>query len=76
MMDKGTYIEAKGLICPFCGRDSIEGGFIEVDAGKAFQVMSCSRCGSKWQDVYRLVDFITIERRRDSKSGELATSGA
>ena len=60
MIDKDTYIKAKGLMCPYCGAESVEGGFIEVDAAEAFQAMSCSRCQGKWQDVYRLIDMVPI----------------
>ena len=61
MIDKGAYIQNKGLICPFCGAESIQGGFIQVDSGEAVQEMGCPECGGKWQDVYRLVDIITDE---------------
>jgi hypothetical protein len=60
MIDKATYIRAKGLICLYCGSEAIEGGFIEIDAGEAFQNMSCSQCRGKWQDVYRLVDVVRL----------------
>lgn len=62
MISKGNYIKAKGLICPYCGAESIEGGFIQVEAGEAFQDMSCSQCEGKWQDIYRLVDLVLIEK--------------
>jgi hypothetical protein len=62
MISKGKYIKAKGLICPYCGAESIEGGFIQVEAGEAFQDMSCSQCEGKWQDIYRLVDLVLIEK--------------
>ena len=60
MIDKATYIKAKGLICPYCGAESIEGGFIEVDAGEAFQNMNCCQCRGKWQDIYHLVDVVPL----------------
>ena len=60
MIDKATYIKAKGLICPYCEAQSIEGGFIEVQAGEAFQNMSCYQCRGKWQDVYHLVDVVPL----------------
>ena len=60
MIDKGAYIKAKGRICPFCGREPTEGGFIEIEAGEAFQIMNCSICQNKWQDVYRLVDVVPL----------------
>ena len=60
MINKTTYINAKGLICPHCGADSIEGGFIEVEAGEALQDMSCCQCRGKWQDIYHLVDVVPL----------------
>ena len=58
MIDKQAYIKGKGLSCPFCGAESIQGGFIHIEAGKAFQEMGCSECAGTWQDVYQLVDVI------------------
>ena len=58
MMDKKTYIRNKGIKCPFCSAESVRGGFIQVEAGKAFQEMDCPECERRWQDIYRLVDVI------------------
>ena len=58
MIDKESYIKGKGLSCPFCKAESIQGGFIQVDSGKAIQEMGCLECDGAWQDVYRLVDII------------------
>ena len=58
MISKGEYIKGGGLVCPFCGFESLEGGFVEVDAGKAFQTVRCGNCHNKWEDVYELVDMI------------------
>lgn len=60
MIDKAAYIKAKGLICPHCGAETIEGGFIQVEAGEAVQNMRCSECGNQWQDVYHLVDVLPL----------------
>lgn len=57
MLDKQTYIKRKGLSCPFCGSSSIQGDFIEVEEGKAFQRMGCTECEKQWQDVYELIDI-------------------
>ena len=62
MIDKEQFIKAKGLTCPFCGSDCVEGGFVEVDAGKAFQEMGCTDREGKWQDVYRLVHVTPLEK--------------
>jgi hypothetical protein len=58
MIDKERYLKGKGLSCPYCGSKSVEGGFIEVNAGMACQGMCCTECQKRWQDVYRLVDII------------------
>ena len=50
MIDKESYIKGKGLLCPFCEAESVQGGFIEIEAGKAFQ------------DVYELIDIISYKR--------------
>ena len=58
MKDKKAYIKVDGIHCPYCGAESLEGGFIEVDAGKASQEMVCTECNRSWQDVYQLVQRI------------------
>ena len=58
MIDKQLHIKGKGLSCPFCGSSSIQGGFIEIETGKAFQKMGCTACEAHWQDVYELIDMI------------------
>ena len=56
MLNKRRYIKERGLSCPFCGSSSIEGGFIKVETGKAFQKMCCAKCEERWQDIYELID--------------------
>ena len=58
MINKKTHIKKKGLICPFCESSSIQGGFIEIEEGKAIQQMGCVDCEAKWQDIYELIDMI------------------
>ena len=58
MIHKQAYIKNKGTLCPFCGTESVQGGFVEIEAGKAFQDMNCTECGGDWQDVYQLVDVM------------------
>ena len=62
MINKEAYISRKGLMCPFCSAASVQGGFIRIEAGKAFQEMNCLECEHKWQDVYRLID-ITLNQK-------------
>ena len=62
MIDKKAYIRSKGLVCPFCEAESVQGGFIQVEAGKAIQEMNCLECENRWQDVYQLIDVIPDEK--------------
>ena len=55
MIDAKAYIKSKGLNCPYCGAESIQGGFVQVEAGEASQEMSCTECEATWRDVYELV---------------------
>ena len=57
MLNKKAHIKGKGLSCPFCGTSSIQGGFIEIEEGKALQGMECTECEAHWQDVYKLIDM-------------------
>lgn len=68
MKYKEQYIRSKGITCPFCGGDSIEGGFVEIDAGNAFQEIACNQCGSRWQDVYKLVDMVPIHKQVETST--------
>ena len=61
MIEKEAYMESNGLVCPFCRAGSIQGGFVEIETGKALQEMSCLECEKTWQDVYKLVDVIPNE---------------
>jgi formate dehydrogenase maturation protein FdhE len=56
MLGRKAHIKRKGAFCPLCGSPSIQGGFIEIEPGKAFQKMDCAECEGKWQDVYELID--------------------
>jgi formate dehydrogenase maturation protein FdhE len=58
MIEKDAYIKGKGITCPFCGSRQIEGGFVDIEAGKVFQEMGCTACQGSWQDVYELIDVI------------------
>ena len=49
-----AYIDAGGVHCPFCGSSDIEGGFVETDAGRATQPISCLTCDQHWTDEYVL----------------------
>lgn len=51
---KTKYLTSGGCTCPFCGSPDIAGQEVCVDAGIAWQDISCSDCGKGWQDVYTL----------------------
>jgi len=61
------YIGMKGVRCPLCLSDEIEGGPIEVDAGDAIQDITCGNCRSTWQDHYHLVriDSLVVNEGRE-----------
>lgn len=60
-MTKEEYVDAEGLVCPYCGCDEIEGGSIEVCIGSVTQEMWCLACQRTWLDTYRLTRFIDAE---------------
>ena len=53
---KKDYIKKSGVCCPACGSDEIEGGFVEIDSGHAWQPVGCNECDAEWNDIYNLVD--------------------
>jgi hypothetical protein len=55
------YLECRGLRCPFCGDEDLEGGPVEIDGGGASQEMSCLACDRQWYDVYTLTGFVPDE---------------
>ena len=62
MKYRTEYLKAGGTFCPFCTRgDGIEGGSVEVVAGRAFQPVYCSHCSGAWHDEYDLVNAKTVE---------------
>mgnify|MGYP001161685594 CR=1 FL=1 len=52
--EEKKYVESKGVRCPYCKSEDIEGGFIEVNAGVAQQNIRCNNCGEEWTDTYTL----------------------
>lgn len=47
--------------CPHCGSEDVEGGEVNVDAGGAWQEVTCNECGATWNDVYKLTGFSELE---------------
>lgn len=48
------YIASGGVVCPFCGGEDIGGGFVNIEAGTAWQHVTCGECDRAWTDVYKL----------------------
>ena len=53
--------------CPICGTDEITGGPVEIEGDNAIQVMSCLACGTRWHDVYGLVNNVIDEEGEAGK---------
>lgn len=51
------YVLDGGVNCPRCGSLDIAGGFVEVEAGSAYQKVVCMACGKSWKDIYKLVAY-------------------
>ena len=47
--------------CPYCGGQDITGSSVEVEAGGAYQTITCEECGKSWLDIYKLVDIQEID---------------
>jgi predicted Zn-ribbon and HTH transcriptional regulator len=43
--------------CPCCDSSDVEGRFVEIDSGGAFQPVDCSACGFSWTDNYKLIGY-------------------
>ena len=58
MMTQCQYVKVNnGLHCPECGSPHLDGGPVEIEAGEAWQVISCLDCCGTWRDVYTLTRF-------------------
>lgn len=55
------YLKEGGVNCPFCGSEDIEGGHIDIDAGGAWQHITCLNCEKRWNDMYVLTDVEEVE---------------
>ena len=49
-----AYVAGGGIGCPVCRSRDTEGGPVEIDAGRAYQRLTCLACGACWQDGYTL----------------------
>lgn len=59
--DVAAYRRAGGCRCPSCGNADVVGDSVELDAGIAWQEVSCSACDKAWRDEYSLTGFQPID---------------
>jgi len=52
------YLAYGGNHCPACGDPDISGDEVTVDAGYAWQEVTCNACGAEWTDQYKLVGYV------------------
>jgi hypothetical protein len=51
------YVNHRGEYCPHCMSDHIEGGFVDISEGQAFQEVWCNDCDKEWKDSYKLQGY-------------------
>jgi len=49
-------------VCPVCGKESVDGGFVEVSQIAAHQECSCMECGAVWQERFKLDSCVITDR--------------
>jgi len=66
------YLRTRGVRCPFCGSERIEGGSFEGDGDTVWQDVECQACTRSWRDLYSLSDILF----KDEKPGPHHTAKA
>jgi hypothetical protein len=61
LTDEQYYLQHKGIRCPFCHSDELDGGSVTTNEGGAEQSISCLNCDSEWTDRYTLTGIDDIE---------------
>jgi DNA uptake protein ComE-like DNA-binding protein len=61
-MTSNEYIEQGGTVCPFCKSQDIEGQEVNINAGSAWQEVSCNQCSQEWQDIYTLNGYASTNK--------------
>lgn len=62
VMSEAEYVEHRGLMCPVCKSENIEAEEVNIDAGTAWQEISCKNCNSRWEDSYTLTGYSNLVR--------------
>ena len=52
-----AYAKEGGKECPMCLCIEIEGDSVEIEAGGAYQRITCNECGWAWVDAYELTGY-------------------
>jgi DNA-directed RNA polymerase subunit RPC12/RpoP len=47
--------------CPYCYSDEIVGGSIQIDGSTAWQPITCVDCGKRWNDIYTIIAYESVE---------------
>ena len=67
-MTNKQYVRSRGTACPVCRGKQVEGDGVDIEGGRASQIVRCGRCGSEWRDRYRLIGYELIADNSFDKS--------
>ena len=62
------HAKTGGTCCPACGSEDIEGQEVTIEAGIAFQDITCNECDSSWTDEYTLTGYDKLEDLSEEES--------
>lgn len=51
------YVAKRGMCCPFCQSDQIQGESIDFESSGVYQNIVCLSCKKEWTDVYKLASY-------------------
>jgi transcription elongation factor Elf1 len=57
--EKNKYLRYPGN-CPYCGSYELSYGKVTFEANKVWHEISCTQCGKRWADIYRMTDVEEI----------------
>lgn len=57
VMTSEQYVATRGCYCPNCGSEEMDNSSVQIDAGDAWQPMTCLECGATWNDVFKLIGY-------------------
>lgn len=62
MLTNKEYLDECGQVCPHCSSINLSGDHVQIDAGSAWQDITCDDCGKEWQDTYTLTGFASTNK--------------